>query len=317
MFYYIYKITNTHTNKFYIGSHKTQDLNDGYFGSGIYLRRSITKYGINAFTKEYIEFCQTEEELRFRETEILKTIKNDDTYNLKFCAMGGNTREKYTAKQKLEYIQKLVNNPNSPIGKKGENAFNYGSKAANETRAKQSESRQKWFSSLRESPEEYNNYIKKLHNSGIKNIKKAIDKNKKPVFVFNDIHTIEFKSKIECIKHYGITSSFLNKCLRSSGSNKIELNQILKHKENCEIRKRKILNSKTQQYKRNIFKVINLKDESLLTTFYKIKDIIKYFNINYDQVRILQTRKIRRSNYTSNFLALFDSFKIVKDQILL
>ena len=42
--------------------------------------------------------------------------------------MGGNTREKYTPMQKYEYIQKLVSNPKSPIGKSGEQAFNYGKK---------------------------------------------------------------------------------------------------------------------------------------------------------------------------------------------
>lgn len=49
MKYTIYKITNKVTGKIYIGKHQTEDLNDGYMGSGKLLKRAQEKYGINSF----------------------------------------------------------------------------------------------------------------------------------------------------------------------------------------------------------------------------------------------------------------------------
>ena len=62
-FNYIYKITNKINGKIYIGKHSTDNLNDGYIGSGVVLKQAIKKYGVENFTKEIIEFCDKEVEL--------------------------------------------------------------------------------------------------------------------------------------------------------------------------------------------------------------------------------------------------------------
>jgi len=51
---YVYKITNTLNNMYYIGKHSTDDLNDGYMGSGYMLECAINYYGIDAFKKEIL-----------------------------------------------------------------------------------------------------------------------------------------------------------------------------------------------------------------------------------------------------------------------
>lgn len=38
---YIYLIRNLINNKIYIGKHSTDNYDDGYFGSGAYLKRAI------------------------------------------------------------------------------------------------------------------------------------------------------------------------------------------------------------------------------------------------------------------------------------
>ena len=50
-------------NKIYIGCHKTKDKNDGYFGSGKYLKNAIKKYGIENFKKEVLHYCSSMDEM--------------------------------------------------------------------------------------------------------------------------------------------------------------------------------------------------------------------------------------------------------------
>jgi len=64
MFYIIYKTTNQINGKFYIGKHQTNDLNDGYLGSGTLLKRAIQKHGRQNFKKEILHVFDNEEEIR-------------------------------------------------------------------------------------------------------------------------------------------------------------------------------------------------------------------------------------------------------------
>jgi hypothetical protein len=47
---YIYITTNKLNGKRYIGQHQSKDWDYKYFGSGIYLKRAIKKYGLENFT---------------------------------------------------------------------------------------------------------------------------------------------------------------------------------------------------------------------------------------------------------------------------
>ena len=84
-FNYIYKITNEINGKIYIGKHSTDNLNDGYMGSGVVLRQAIKKYGVENFTKDIIEFCDKEVELNDLEKHYIDKYKSTDKsigYNL-------------------------------------------------------------------------------------------------------------------------------------------------------------------------------------------------------------------------------------------
>lgn len=58
-YHVLYKISQISKPDFYIGKHSSMNFNDDYFGSGIYLRSAIKKYGREDFKKEIICFFNT------------------------------------------------------------------------------------------------------------------------------------------------------------------------------------------------------------------------------------------------------------------
>jgi hypothetical protein len=119
MFYYIYKITNITNQKYYIGAHKTSNMEDNYFGSGVGLKRAIEKYGKKNFTKEIICFCKDENDMYFQEKELVTL--NENSYNMTKGGKGGFShidnsgdnnvmRKSYEARQKVSIAMKRIRN---------------------------------------------------------------------------------------------------------------------------------------------------------------------------------------------------------------
>ena len=89
-FHYIYKITRA-DGKFYVGMHSTDDLDDGYFGSGQLLWKSIKKHGKEKHSKEILEFLPGRKEMKDRERELVneELLGNKLCMNLKLGGEGG------------------------------------------------------------------------------------------------------------------------------------------------------------------------------------------------------------------------------------
>ena len=83
MFMYIYKITNLLNGKIYVGKHTCKSIENVYYGSGVAIKAAIKKYGKNAFKKDVLCICKSEDELNKMEIEwISKLGAFGDGYNM-------------------------------------------------------------------------------------------------------------------------------------------------------------------------------------------------------------------------------------------
>lgn len=84
MFRFIYKTTNSLNGMYYIGMHRTDDINGGYLGSGRQLLKAFIEQGKDTFTKEILEFAETDEELMFLEKQYVnrEVVEDCNSYNM-------------------------------------------------------------------------------------------------------------------------------------------------------------------------------------------------------------------------------------------
>lgn len=91
----IYKTTCLVTGRYYIGMHSTDDLEDGYLGSGVHLTRSVKKYGKDQHVREILEQLPDRDSLKKREEELITEdlVRNDVLCMNLIRGGGGNDRE--------------------------------------------------------------------------------------------------------------------------------------------------------------------------------------------------------------------------------
>lgn len=102
--HYLYKTTCLVTGRWYIGMHSTNNLNDGYMGSGKRLRRSIRKHGIENHTKEILEFFENRDLLLEGEK---KTITEDMVLDNNCMNLMGGGKGGYVSEEHYQKTSKI------------------------------------------------------------------------------------------------------------------------------------------------------------------------------------------------------------------
>jgi hypothetical protein len=99
-YHYIYKTACKVTGKFYVGMHSTDNLEDGYMGSGKRLWYSIRKHGKENHEREILEFLPNRSSLKSREKEIVneKFLEDPLCMNLQIGGGGGFFSEEHQRK---------------------------------------------------------------------------------------------------------------------------------------------------------------------------------------------------------------------------
>ena len=195
IYYGIYKIINLINGKMYIGKHITNNLDDGYMGSGIWIKRSIKKHGLQNFKKEWLMFCEDEDELNYMERVYVDQtwVDRSDTYNLSLGGKGcihqvtEETRKKMSESKK----GKLCGEKNGMYGKRhtdeslkkmslsrkgkgnGHVPWDKGKKLSEETRQKMREAKRNMSEETRQkmsSAIKNRNVNNHWFNNGIKNV---------------------------------------------------------------------------------------------------------------------------------------------------
>jgi hypothetical protein len=120
-YHFTYKVTNTKNDEYYFGMHSTQNLNDGYLGSGNRIKRSIKKHGKEFFNLEILSFFETRKLLIEAEKKliILEILNDPLCLNLTLGGQGGNTHEwsKESREKSSKKLKNRINNWGNKVSK--------------------------------------------------------------------------------------------------------------------------------------------------------------------------------------------------------
>jgi hypothetical protein len=157
--FYVYKVTNTINEKYYIGVHYTSNPYDSYLGSGRTITKAVNKYGPESFKKEILFETENKDEAYLKEEELVSDNWNKDPncYNEMPGGFGGfghiDTKGDNNCMRRPEIAKKNVEAKRKSGGYKSEKFLescrmnfrlatmkNTGTKKSKETREKLSKS---------------------------------------------------------------------------------------------------------------------------------------------------------------------------------
>lgn len=115
-YYYTYITTNLINGNQYVGDHSTDNLNDGYLGSGINIVRAIKKYGKENFSKEILELFDSNQKAFDAQKKYINEYNTLRPNGYNISPMGGHQCSGGVSEETKKQISKSVsknfkNNP--------------------------------------------------------------------------------------------------------------------------------------------------------------------------------------------------------------
>ena len=91
MKYYFYITTNNINHKYYYGVHSTNNIDDGYMGSGYLIKKAFKKYGKENFTKTILQFFDNADLMYKHEAKVvtIDVVNDPMSYNMRVGGRGG------------------------------------------------------------------------------------------------------------------------------------------------------------------------------------------------------------------------------------
>ena len=147
-FNFFYKITNDFDDCYYYGIHSTNNMNDGYMGSGKRLCNAQRKHGKNHFIRTVLKHFDTREEAAQYEFEFLtpEILSDPNCYNI-VEGGGGGDATKYMSYEEYEMFCNRMKGDNNPSKRE-------------DVRQKQSEIRKQYYIEHPEAAIEQSNKLK-------------------------------------------------------------------------------------------------------------------------------------------------------------
>jgi hypothetical protein len=159
-YHYIYKTTNLINGKYYIGMHSTDNVNDGYVGSGKRLWYSIKKYGKENFKCEILEMLPNRNSLKEKEKEIINEDLLNDVMCMNIQPGGGGGFSNKNHRDKF-FNAALLDNLDKKRSKKGALVTHFKRKNDNEFD-------KKWRKSISDANKGNQNWLGKKHTEDTK-----------------------------------------------------------------------------------------------------------------------------------------------------
>ena len=106
----VYKIINQNSGKFYIGIHATDNIDDGYMGSGTAINRAYKKYEPKNFIKQILFDFDNQDDMIAMEELLVDgvMINQKDCYNMKTGGDFGRHSEESKIKMSMIHTGKII-----------------------------------------------------------------------------------------------------------------------------------------------------------------------------------------------------------------